>query len=86
MPVYNARKLICFLNSHHPDYVYLVRQCATFIDWVRLLPLLEQNMGSYFTRCSPLFARYRALRIFVLTAAEPLYPACGVRPRSSPTS
>jgi hypothetical protein len=37
-----------FLNRDHPDLAYLVRQCTTFDDWVRLMPMFELDMTSYF--------------------------------------
>jgi Sulfotransferase family len=38
-----------FLNRQHPDLAYLVRQCTTFEDWVRLMPMFEPDMTSFFT-------------------------------------
>ena len=37
-----------FLNRDHPDLAYLVRRCTTFEDWVRLMPMFELDMTSYF--------------------------------------
>jgi hypothetical protein len=37
-----------FLNRDHPDLAYLVRQCDTFEDFVRLMPMFELDMTSYF--------------------------------------
>jgi chondroitin 4-sulfotransferase 11 len=36
-----------FLNRDHPDLAYLVRQCGTFEDWIRLLPMFEPDMTSF---------------------------------------
>lgn len=38
-----------FLTRGHPDLAFLVRQCSTFEEWVRLMPMLELDMTSYFS-------------------------------------
>lgn len=38
-----------FLHRDHPDLAYLVRQCDEFKDWVKLVPMLETDLASYFT-------------------------------------